>query len=105
MTCRNFSAQLNRKLIDCIGYLWQDLGSRGEEEGRAAVATSVGEGKRLSCASPSQLWLAAQQLPKGTAVPGGPIPQQELHEQAVAHGGPTPEHRKRVKRKEEQRKE
>lgn len=32
------------------------------------------------------------------------MPQQELHEQAVAHGGPTPEHRKRVRRKEEQKK-
>lgn len=30
--------------------------------------------------------------------------QQELHEQAVAHGGPTLEHRKRVRRKEEQKK-
>lgn len=32
------------------------------------------------------------------------MPQQELHEQAVAHGGPTAEQRKRVRRKEEQEK-
>lgn len=32
------------------------------------------------------------------------MPQQELHEQAVAHGGPTADQRKRVRRKEEQEK-
>lgn len=61
----------------------------------------MGEGQGLPCASHSQLWTTPQQSPKETAGPGGLMPEQVLPEQTVAHGGPIPEHRKRVRRKEE----